>query len=79
MNNRRRYTIISISVLIGTLLSVLLVYSKKGKVDSNDKFMIITNFVFGLAIVVAIGIVMTRMDRKNKKKEEIGDSGKGDR
>ena len=70
MKDRRRYIIITISVLIGTLLSVLLVFSKKGKVDSNDTFMIITNFVFGLAIVIAIGIVMTKMDRKNKKQGE---------
>ena len=65
MKDRRRYIIITISVLIGTL-----VFSKKGKVDSNDTFMIITNFVFGLAIVIAIGIVMTKMDRKNKKQGE---------
>ncbi len=70
MKDKRRLIIIVVSVLIGTMLSVLLVMGKKGRIDSNDKFMLATNFVFGLAIVIAIGVVMKRMDNKKEKENK---------
>lgn len=70
MTGRRRITIITISVFLGTLLSVLLVISRKGKVDSNDKLMLVTNFVFGLLIVIAISYFMNKLNKKDQAENQ---------
>lgn len=57
MSNRRRITIVVISVLIGSLMSVGLFYKRgNGNLDNNSILNLITNMVFSLAIVIAIGL-----------------------
>ena len=65
MTNRRRVTIIIISVLAGTLLSVLLFKVKRGgELSSQDVSTLITNLVFSLAIILGVGFLFIW----NKKK-----------
>jgi hypothetical protein len=55
MTNRRRTTIIAISVFAGTMLSAGLLYLKRGSLDNQDYFLLGTNLFFSLVIIFAIG------------------------
>ena len=55
MTNRRRMTIISFSVLFGTILSAGLIYLKRGSLQGNDYFLLATNLFFSLLIIGCIG------------------------
>ena len=67
MNNKRRTTIIVVSVLTGTLLSFLLFKTRRGAepLSGSDQTTLITNFVFSLAILLGIGFFFIW----NKKKD----------
>lgn len=55
MTNRRRITIITISVIAGTLLSAGLLSLKRGELDGDDYFLLATNLFFSLLIIFSIG------------------------
>ena len=55
MTNRRRTIIITISVLIGTLLSAGLIYLKRGGLEGDEYFLLATNLTFSLVIIFSIG------------------------
>jgi len=57
MSNRRRITIIIISVFIGTLMSAGLFYKRgNGNLDNNSILNLVTNLIFSLIIILAIGL-----------------------
>jgi uncharacterized membrane protein YozB (DUF420 family) len=58
MNNRRRATLIIISVISGTLLSGWLLLSKRGTLDNHDYFLLATNLVISLILIFGIGYIM---------------------
>lgn len=60
MSNRRRYTIIIISVFIGSVFAALLFMSRNRKLSPNEWGTLAINFFFALAIVFAIGILLSR-------------------
>ncbi len=68
MSNRRRIIIIIISVFTGTMLSLFIFTIRKGDAGlSNDDYTtLITNFIFSLGIIVAIGLLFAW----NKKREK---------
>jgi hypothetical protein len=56
MTNKRRITIITVSVIIGTLLSAGLFFMKRrGALTSDDYFFLATNMFFSLMIIFTIG------------------------
>ncbi|MBK6641191.1 MAG: hypothetical protein IPN13_04615 [Bacteroidetes bacterium] len=55
MTNRRRISIIAVSVLFGTMLSAVMLYFKRGTLEGNDYFLLATNLFFSLVIILAIG------------------------
>lgn len=55
MTNQRRATIITISVLFGTLLSAGFIYLKRGSLKGDDYFLLGTNLFFSLLIIFCIG------------------------
>ena len=66
MSNKRRIIIITISVLAGTLLSVLMFKLRRGgTLTSNDMSMLLTNLFFSLAIILGVGFLFIW----NKKKD----------
>ncbi len=67
MNDRRRIFIVVASVLLGTFLAFLLVKSRMGTLKPNDWFQLAFNFLFALAIVIGIGMLLKKMKNKNPK------------
>lgn len=67
MSNRRRVTIIVISVLAGCILSFLVFKLRRGGGDltPQDQGFLITNFTFSLAIILGVGYFFIW----NKKKD----------
>jgi len=67
MSNKKRLLIIISSVLMGTFLAYLLVKSRMGTLKQNDWMQLSFNFLFAVAIVVAIGFLFRKMGDKNQK------------
>jgi hypothetical protein len=63
ISNRRRITIIVISVLTGSILSVLLIMSRQQKLSSAEWSTLAINFFFALAIVFAIGFFLSKKSK----------------
>ena len=52
---------------MGTFLAYLLVKSRMGTLKQNDWMQLSFNFLFAVAIVVAIGFLFRKMGDKNQK------------
>ncbi|MCC7233010.1 MAG: hypothetical protein IT242_08715 [Bacteroidia bacterium] len=65
LSNRRRYTIIFISVLAGSLISFWIVKQRMGTLGPNDYIQLGINFLFAVAIVVGISFFLHRMNKQN--------------
>ncbi len=68
MSNRRRLIIILSSVLVGTFLAALLMSKRYGGLSPQSVQQLFINFLFALAIVVGIAILLQRSDKKNEEK-----------
>jgi uncharacterized membrane protein YccC len=68
MLNRRRWILVITSVLFGTFLAALLIQSRMGTLNAHAWQQLAVNFAFAVAIVVALGIFLTRQ-RKNEERE----------
>jgi len=68
MSNRRRILIIIASVLMGSFFAFLLLKSRMGTLKPNDWLQLGFNFLFAVAIVIGIGIVLKKMSTRNPKK-----------
>jgi hypothetical protein len=66
MSDRRRIIIITVSVLVGTMLSLLIFKVRKGDagLTGEDYSMLITNLVFSLAIILGIGFLFLWKKKK---------------
>jgi len=64
MSNKKRFLIIFLSVTMGSFLAVLLVKSRMGTLSPEAWRQIATNFIFALAIVVIIGILLRKKGDK---------------
>lgn len=66
MSDNRRIFIILISVFAGTMLSLLIFKVRKGDagLDNQDYSMLVTNFVFALAIILGIGFLFLWKKKK---------------
>lgn len=68
MSNRRRIIIVVISVLFGSLMSAGLFYKRgNGTLDHNSILNLVTNLVFSLVIVLAIGLYFVWNKKQNKE------------
>jgi LPXTG-motif cell wall-anchored protein len=67
MTNNRRIIIISISALIGTLLSFFIFKLRKGNAEltGKDYSTILTNFIFSIGILLAVGFVFVWRKKKD--------------
>lgn len=63
ISGKRRITIIIISVIVGSIFATLLLLSRKGTLTTSDWSTIGINFLFALAIVFAIGILLRKISR----------------
>ncbi|HLG34512.1 MAG TPA: hypothetical protein VI757_06485 [Bacteroidia bacterium] len=63
LSNRRRITIIVISVFIGSILAALLIMSRKQKLAASEWGTLAVNFFFALAIVFVIGIFLNKKSK----------------
>ena len=64
MNNRRRIIIILLSVTTGSFLAFLLMQSRMGTMKPEAWRQIGINFVFALAIVLLVGLVLRKKNDK---------------
>lgn len=64
MSRRKRIILIIVSVSFGTLLSALLFKRRVGTLGLNEYVTLMFNLFFAVAIVVAVGIVFNRMNKK---------------
>jgi hypothetical protein len=60
MSNKKRFLIIVLSVSMGSFFAVLLIKSRMGTLSPEAWRQIATNFIFALAIVVIIGILLRK-------------------
>ena len=63
LSNKRRITIIVLSVFAGSVLAALLLMSRKQTLNATDWGTIGINFLFALVIVFAIGILLKKISR----------------
>jgi len=63
LSNRRRITIIVLSVIIGSIFSAFLLLRRRGTLSAHDWSSIGINFLFALAIVFAIGILLRKISK----------------
>jgi len=68
MSKSRRALIIIFSVAMGTFLAFLLIKSRMGTLKPNDWFQLGFNFLFAIAIVIGVGLVLKKMREKDSKK-----------
>jgi len=70
MKNKRRIILIFASVLVGTFLAGLLMSRRYGSISRESMQQLFINFLFAVAIVVGIGLLLRRM---NKDKSDNAD------
>ena len=66
MTNRRRFFLTTISLTIGTILSVGIIFLKKGSLDRESLFYLATVFGYSVLIVVGIGWYLQRKSNKER-------------
>ena len=67
MTNRRRFTIIFISLTLGSILSIWIVKKRMGTLSSQSYMQLIFNFIFAAAIVVVgIALLFKKMNKDEK-------------
>ncbi|MBK6444972.1 MAG: hypothetical protein IPG90_00880 [Bacteroidetes bacterium] len=65
MNDRRRLIIIIISVGVGSLISLYIVKQRLGNLKREDYIQLGFNFLFAIAVVVGIALLLQNMNKKN--------------
>ena len=68
MTNNRRIVIILISVFGGTILSFFVFKLRRGgaELTTQDSNMLLTNFIFSIAIILGIGFMFIWNKKNNK-------------
>ncbi len=67
MTNKRRIIIILVSVFGGTVLSFLIFKLRRGggELTTQDSNMLLTNFIFSIAIILGIGFMFIWNKKNN--------------
>lgn len=63
---RRRLLIIVSSVAMGSIFAALIMKQRFGALKQENINQLIFNFIFAAGIVVGIGILLSKMQKKNK-------------
>lgn len=74
MTNKRRYLIITISLTIGTFLSALMLYSRRGTLQGTDYLTLAFNMIIAAAVIVGLAVVFRTMDKKKEKEDRKKES-----
>lgn len=64
MSNRRRFLIIFFSLLAGTFLSGLLMWSRKDQLSTNDYATLFINMLMAGAVIVGVGYILRKKENK---------------
>ncbi|MEI6815768.1 MAG: hypothetical protein WCL14_04090 [Bacteroidota bacterium] len=64
MNNKKRFTLIAISLTIGTILSAMILISHYKTANAQLMGNIFINLLFSVAVVVGIAFLFSRMKKK---------------
>ena len=67
ISNKRRLIIIFMSVGLGSLISLYIMKKKMGTLKPDDYMQLGFNFLFAVAIVIGIGLLMNRQNQKIDK------------
>jgi hypothetical protein len=62
---RRRFIIALSSVALGTFLAALFIKQRFGTLNQDNINQLIFNFIFAAGIVIGIGVLLSRMNKKN--------------
>jgi hypothetical protein len=63
LSNRRRWVLIIASVGLGSVIAAIFLKYKKGTMDAQTWQSLFINFLFALAIVFSIGILLQKMNK----------------
>lgn len=66
MTNRRRFSIIFISLTLGSILSIWIVKQRIGTLSPQSYMQLIFNFIFAAAIVIGIALLFKKMNKNEK-------------
>jgi hypothetical protein len=69
MTNKRRYTLVAVSVGFGTLLSAALLASR-GKLEGTGYVTLFFNMAIAIAVIFGMGAVFKSMDKKLKDPDQ---------
>jgi len=70
LSPRRRFIIVLSSVALGSFLAALFMKQRFGTLKQENINQLIFNFIFAAGIVIGIGVLLSRMNKKddgNKK------------
>ena len=67
MTNQRRFSIIFISLTLGSILSIWIVKKRMGNLSPQSYMQLIFNFIFAAAIVIGIAMLFKKMNKDDKK------------
>lgn len=73
MTNRRRITIVFLSVGVGSIISLYFIKKRMGTLSQHDYINLGLNFFFSAAMVVGISILLSRMNKKYDKEQKEKD------
>ncbi len=69
LSPRRRFIIVLSSVAVGSALAAMLMKQRFGTLKEENINQLIFNFIFGAAIIIGIGVLLTKINKKDRKNE----------
>ena len=70
LSPRRRLIIALSSVTLGSIVAAMLMKQRFGTLKQENVQQLVFNFIFAAAIVIGIGVLLSRMNKKNDKSGE---------
>jgi hypothetical protein len=70
LSPRRRLIIGISSVALGSIVAAMLMKHRFGALKQENVNQLIFNFIFAAGIVIGIGILLSRMNKKNDKENQ---------
>jgi len=67
LSNKRRWFLIICSVGLGSVIAAVFLKYKQGTLDAQTWQSLFINFLFAVAIVFSIGILLQKMNKGDKK------------
>ena len=70
LSPRRRFVIVLSSVALGSFLAALFMKQRFGTLKQENINQLIFNFIFAAGIVIGIGVLLSKMNRKDDENQK---------